>query len=178
MRVVALIMLVCSLAIPGIVQAKIDIKPEPILGAGPGFIGLGRDANGVQEGTETYLDFGVRLTNHVSLGIRDRQPPDELWMQVHDVSVWARMDLERYNRDCVGCFTPFARLGFGSFLVGPGIDEINSTAWTFAGGGEYQFSSVFSLIAEGEGAFVQSSEQIDELGLKFGGLFRFATGNP
>lgn len=176
----ALLALVALMLIPGPspVEASvlgIQLKPEPVLGAGPGFIGLARDANGETEGLDTYLDFGVRLTNHVTVGIRDRQPPGEQWMEVHDLSLWTRMDLERYDYDCVDCFTPYARLSFGSFLVGPGLDEVASTAWKFAGGGEYQYSHLFSLFAEAEGVYVGSSEQIDELGLRFGGIFRFMT---
>lgn len=145
-------------------------KPEVILGVGPGFIPAARDADGETEGVDTYLDFGVRGNSHWSVGMRDRQPPSD--RSLHELSGWLRIDLEDYRATDTVLYT---RIMFGAVVVPMGSfkPDFTTSHWTVAGGYELKQSGLWSLFAEGEGAFGVGAEQITSIGLRVGALFRF-----
>ena len=148
---------------------------EAILAVGPGYTVAARDGNGADEGVDTYLDFGVRTSNHWSVGIRDAQ--DSMDRTIHNLSVWLRTDMTRYDTSDV---IFYGRLQFGSLalaLDGPSPDFYDGT-WQVSGGAEYKQSSVFSLFAEAGGLYSVTDGDINSLGLKMGALFRFGTGEP
>ena len=129
-----------------------------------------RDSSGENEGVDTYVDVGVRLSGNVSVGLRDRQLPED--RSLHDVSLWGRFDLSDYTTSQV---IPYTRLGFGHLILDMGgtAPDVSEATWWLAGGIEMKQSDLFSFFSEAEGIWYQSSEHIDELGLRLGGLFRF-----
>lgn len=170
----SLILAVAALTIPASAFA-VEWTPEAIIGVGPGYTVAARDANAADEGVDTYLDFGVRLTNHVSFGMRDTQLAAD--RTIHHLSGWVRADLTRY---AAAEFIPYGKLAFGEILASTdGITpDISNGLWSFIAGCEYKQSGVFSLFAEGEGAWSVQSQQVDTVALKLGALFRFGGGQP
>lgn len=167
-----LILTVACMAVATTAQAR---KIEAILAVGPGYTAAARDGGGSDEGIDTYLDFGVRPSNHWTIGIRDAQ--SSMDRTIHNLSMWIRADATRYDTSDI---IFYGRLAFGDLalaLDGPSPDFMDGT-WTFSGGAEYKQSSVFSLFAEAESKYSVTQGDIDTLGLKMGALFRFGTGQP